>query len=74
MNKLLIVGGLTKNPKKYTNKVLVFNGRQWNRYTQMPTKRHSASAIAHQSMMIVMGGSGSKEIYGTTELLDASSG
>jgi len=75
MNKLVIVGGLTKSPKKLTNKVLAFEGRQlqWNRYTQMPTKRHSASAIAHQSMMIVMGGSGSKEMYGTTELLDTSS-
>ena len=56
MDKLITVGGLVRGSLKVTNKLLTLQGGQWEDYSQMPTARAVASAVSHQSMMIVMGG------------------
>ena len=74
-DKLIIVGGVTKSPNEVTNKLVVLESGQLRDYTQMPTARCHASAVSHQSMMIVMGGVDSAEyVLSTTELLDSNTG
>lgn len=60
---------------KVTNKLLLLESNDWKEYSQMPTARMSASAVSHQSMMIVMGGLKDDEYpCDTTELLDSTTG
>ena len=74
VDKLIIVGGLVRGSGS-TNRLLTLQGGQWDDYSQMPTTRWCASAVSHQSMMIVMGGmDANKHILGTTELLDSTNG
>ena len=74
VDKLIIVGGIVRT-SGITNKLLTLQGGQWENYSQMPTARCTASAISHQSMMIVMGGKNdNKHILSTTELLDSTTG
>ena len=71
--KIAIVGGI--NNSEVTNKVLVLESGQWKDYTEMPTPRYDVTAISHQQMLIVMGGSDDGgEVLGTTELFDATTG
>ena len=75
VNKLIIVGGMIRRPVKVTNKLFTLQGGQWEDYSQMPTARQWASAVSHQSMMIVMGGTDDDdEILSTTELLYSTTG
>jgi len=74
VDKLIIVGGGIRN-EGVTNKLLVLESGQWKDYTQMPTERAFASAISHQSIMIVMGGTKDFDHpLNTTELLDSTTG
>ena len=75
VDKLIIVGGIVGGSGN-TNKLLTLQGGQWEDYSQMPTARHSASAVSHQSMMIVMGGmdDDDKHALSATELLDSTTG
>jgi len=76
VNKLIIVGGVTRVPNDdVTNKLLVLESGKWKDYTQMPTARAYASAVSHQSIMIVIGGTKDGEHpLNTTELLDSTIG
>ena len=75
VDKLIIVGGVVRGSETITNKLLTLQGGQWEDYSQMPTARWWASAVSHQSMMIVMGGRDDvKHNLGTTELLDSTTG
>ena len=73
VDKLIIVGGMIIGSHKVTNKLLTLQGGQWEYYSQMPTARAVASAVSHQSMMIVIGGvdDGVKHSLSMTELLDS---
>ena len=74
-DKLIVVGGQIGRRSKATNKLLTLQGGQWEDYSQMPTARWSASAVSHQSMMIVMGGKDDDyQILSTTELLYSTTG
>ena len=72
-DKLVIVGGLTKNVE-VVKKVLVLNAGQWKDYSEMPTARCYATAVGYHSMLIVAGGvsnvKGEWIRVSTTELLD----
>ena len=75
MDKLIIVGGIVRGSREVTNRLLTLRGGQWEYYSQMPTARAAASAVSHQSMMIVMGGlDDDKHTLSTTELLDSTTG
>jgi len=76
VDKLIIAGGVTRAQNEgVTNKLLVLESGQWKDYAQMHTARVCASAVSHQSIMIVMGGSkGPKHQLNTTELLDSTTG
>ena len=76
MDKLIIVGGAVRGSAnlKATNKLLTLQGSQWKDYSQMPTGRLWASAVSHQSMMIVMGGMDDGHTLSATELLDSTTG
>ena len=74
VDKLIIVGGIDSSGKN-TNKLLTLQDGQWKDYSQMLTARYFASAVSHQSMMIVIGGNDDKEeVLSTTELLDSTTG
>ena len=75
-DKLIVAGGTTKNDE-VVKKVLVLNTGQWKDYSEMPTARHSATAVGYHSMLIVVGGSIKKGKWtrvSTTELLDTTNG
>ena len=74
VDKLIIVGGAVMDLGELTNKLLTLKGGHWEDYSQMPTARWQASAVSHQSMMIVMGGNNGKHRLSTTELLDSTTG
>ena len=74
VDKLIIVGGIVKISLKETNKLLTLQNGQWKDYSQMPTARSFASAVSHQSMMIVMGGKLLNQELRITELLDSTIG
>ena len=75
VDKLIIVGGAVRGSAKVTNKLLTLQGGHWEHYSQMPTARGGASAVSHQSMMIVMGGiDDDNHTLSTTELLDSTAG
>ena len=75
VDKLIIVGGLVRGAGKVTNKLLTLQGGLWEDYSQMPAARYNASAVSHQSMMIVICGKDKdKHILSTTELLDSTTG
>jgi len=69
-NKLVIAGGLTSNGHN-TNNVVVLDNGDFKEYTKMPTVRCRATAVSHQSMMIVMGGYDGSSRITTIELFDA---
>ena len=75
VDKLIIVGGMIRG-FEITNKLLTLQGGQWEDYSQMPTARYCASAVSHQSLMIVMGGVDDDDHHklSTTELLDSTTG
>ena len=76
-DKLVTAGGATKNDED-VKKVLVLNAGQWKDYSEMPTARSCATAVAYHSMLIVVGGiievEGKWIILSTTELLDTTNG
>ena len=76
-DKLVIAGGTTKNAD-VVKKVLVLNAGHWKDYSEMPTARHSATAVGYHSMLIVVGGGikveGKWTRLSTTELLDTTNG
>ena len=76
-NKLLIAGGWTKDYNA-TNVVLSLSGGQWITYSEMPTARHSLTAVGHSSMLITVGGRAQlKNTWvrlAITELLDTTNG
>ena len=75
VDKLIVVGGLIRMAFQITNKLVILKSGQWGDYSQMPTVRWYASAVSHQSMMIVMGGRDeNKHMLNTTELLDSTTG
>ena len=75
VDKLITVGGMIRESRKVTSKLLTLQDGQWEDYSQMPTARWWASAVSHQSMMIVMGGmDDDKHKLSTTELLDSTTG
>ena len=78
VDKLIIVGGMSRATNKVTNKLLVLEHGQWKDYSQMPTARRVVSAVSYQSMMIVIGGRTVRNhtliTFGTTELLDSTTG
>ena len=74
VDKLIIVGGLSRATSELTNKLLVLEHGQWKDYSQMPTARVCTSAVSYQSMMIVIGGMGDEDPVSTTELLDSTTG
>ena len=71
-DKLIIAGGVDKNGK-ITNEVLVLDGGEWEYYSKMPTSRRCATAVACQSMLLIVGGQniikGQWTMLATTELL-----
>ena len=69
MDKLVIAGGLTSSGRN-TNNVIVLENNDFKDFTKMPTIRCRATAISHQSMMIVIGGYDGSRRIGTTELFD----
>jgi len=71
--KVVIAGGKTRG-KEVTNKVLVLESGQWKDYTEMPTARWKVTAVSHQSMMIVMGGSDGANTLNTVELFNETTG
>ena len=79
VDKLIIVGGLSRATTKVTtNKLLVLEHGQYTDYSQMPTARGIISAVSYQSMMIVIGGktvrNGTLTTLNTIELLDSTTG
>ncbi|MCY3930043.1 MAG: hypothetical protein OXG81_17415 [Acidobacteria bacterium] len=76
-DKLVTAGGTTKNDE-VVKKVLVLNAGQWKDYSEMPTARCHATAVACHSMLIVVGGTTIVEDewtrVSTTELLDTTNG
>ncbi|XP_065886080.1 putative mitogen-activated protein kinase kinase kinase 7-like isoform X2 [Dysidea avara] len=73
-DKLIIAGGQTKTGE-VTNKVLVLDEGEWKDYSEMPTARDCATAVAYQSMLIMVGGKTMVETtLATTELLDTTNG
>ena len=76
-DKLVIAGGETKNGEG-VKKVLLLNTGQWKDYSEMPTARHSATAVGYHSMLIVIGGMNKVEgkftVVSTIELLDTTNG
>ena len=74
VDKLIVVGGIVEISSKETNKLLTLQSGKWKDYSQMPTARFSASAVSHQSIMIVMGGRLLNQTISTTELLDSITG
>ena len=76
-DKLVIAGGITKN-NEVVKQVLVLNTGQWKDYSELPTARHSATAVGYHSMLIVVGGGikveGQWTRVSTTELLDTTNG
>ena len=74
VDKLIIVGGKVRGSSKATNKLLTLQSDWWKDYSQMLTARFFASAVSHQSMMIVIGGMHLKQPISTTELLDSTTG
>ena len=76
-DKLVIAGGKTKSDE-VVKKVLVFSTGQWKDYSEMPTARHSATAVGYYSMLIVLGGGikvkGEWTRVSNTELLDTTNG
>ena len=74
VDKLIIVGGVLKISSERTNKLLTLQSGQWKDYSQMPTAKYLASAVSHQSMMIVMGGKFLNQVCSTTEILDSTTG
>ena len=75
-DKLVTVGGATKN-KKVVKKVLLLKAGRWKVYSEMPTARCFATAVGYHSMLIVVGGTVDVKMEGgisTTELLDATNG
>ena len=75
VDKLIIVGGLSRVTDEVTNKLLVLEHGQWKDYTQMPTARMLLSVVSHQSLMIVIGGMNTEHRkLRTTELLDSTTG
>ena len=56
MNKLLILGGVSRSSRSLTNKVLVLDGCQWKNYTEIPTIRANIGVGSYKTMMIVMDG------------------
>ena len=76
-DKLIIVGGATKNDK-VVKKVLILSTGQWKDYSEMPTARCNATAVGCHSMLIVVGGQikveGKWTRLSTTELLDTTNG
>ena len=76
-DKLVTAGGLTKN-NEVVRKVLVLNAGQWKDYSEMPTARCNATAVAYHSMLLVVGGGikveGKWTVVSATELLDTTNG
>ena len=76
-DKLVTAGGITKN-KEVVKQVLLLITGQWKDYSEMPTARHSATAVGYHSMLIMVGGGIKLEdewtIISATELLDTSNG
>ena len=56
-DKLFIAGGAVDNDV-VLNDVSVLNTAtgKWQSYSKMPTAKYNATAIGHQSMLIVVGG------------------
>ena len=78
MGKVVIVDGQTKKMLfnilggKTTDKVLTLENGQWKDYAKMSAARSCATAVSHQSVMIVMGGYDGDRMISSTELLDSS--
>ena len=76
-DKLVIVGGVTKNGE-VVKRILVLITGQWKDYSEMPTARCNATAVGYHSMLIVVGGvikmEGKWTRLSTTELLDTTNG
>ena len=77
-NKLILVGGKTKNGRA-TNRLFSLENKNWKDYAEMPTARWTPTAASYISMMIVMGGWDSNAsktkvavngIFSTTEVYD----
>ena len=73
MDKLIIVGG-AREFSNVTNKLLTLQGDQWEDYSIMSTARWGASAVSHQSVMIVMGDQDENHILSDVKLLDSTTG
>ena len=73
MNKLIIIGGMTRK-EKVINKVLELDSGKWKDFTEMPTARYFVTAASHQSVLIVIGGDNGHTALATTELLDGTTG
>ena len=87
-DKLFIAGGATPKDNVLNDiSVLDATTGQWKAYTKMPNSRYSATAVGHQSMLIIVGGvmpaqggmfrklfSGYYNVQADTELLDTTSG
>ena len=76
-NKLIIVGGVSKN-NEVVRKILFLNAGRWKNYSEMPTARFCATAVGYHSMLIVVGGTimvkGKWSITSMVELLDTTNG
>ena len=76
-NKLIIVGGVSKNDE-VVRKILFLNAGRWKNYSEMPTARFCATAVGYHSMLIVVGGTimvkGKWSVTSTVELLDTTNG
>ena len=72
-DNLLIAGGQYSG--KRTNQILTMDAGQLKNYTKMVTARSLATAIGHQVMLIITGGSDDKnKRLSSTELFDSSNG
>jgi len=69
-NNLLIAGGQDRYTKR-TNQILTIGASQLKNYTKMATARSSATAVGHQGMLIITGGTDNmSRRLSSTELFD----
>ena len=76
-DKLVTAGGVTRN-QEAVNNVLFLDAGKWKDYSEMPTARLVATAVAYHSMLIVVGGANMMEgkwtEISTTEIMDTTNG
>ena len=70
-DQLTLVGGIKVSTKKVTNKITVWDSRQWTYpYLPMPTPRHSPAVVTYTKWLVVAGGHDGSHSLNTVEIMD----